>query len=109
MPSFIGNAQLLVLFVLWLAGAAVVGFALVDAIRQPAQKFAAVSARLSKPVWLAILGVAALLVFLAFPVGILSIFGIVSVVAGTVYVVDTRVKLRQIGPGSSGGGPYGGW
>jgi cobalamin synthase len=107
--ELVWSLQNLVLFVLWLGASAVVVVALADALRRPAPHFPAVG-RLTKPAWVGILAVAAAFLFLAFPFGIMSFVGIVAAVAGIVYVVDTRVKLRELGGrGGSTSGPYGGW
>lgn len=106
MPNLIGSMQGLVTLALWIAGLTVVGLALFDAIRQPSQAFPVVG-RLPKPAWVAILAVALACVF-AF--GVTFILSLAGVVAGLVYLVDTRVKLREVrGGGSSSSGPYGGW
>lgn len=103
--NILGQAQGLVLLVLWIAVMVVLAISLLDAIRQPAQAFPAVG-RLSKPAWLAILGVGLALTFVAQPLGLLWI---ISAIAGIVYLVDTKPKLRQIRGGGSSRGPYGGW
>ncbi|GAA1994472.1 hypothetical protein GCM10009718_35400 [Isoptericola halotolerans] len=90
-----------------LAGLAIVVFvvqvwALVDAARRPAHGFTS-EGRLSKPIWLLILGVAALLGFLGLPAGgspgRLGFLNIIAVVAAIVYLADMRPKLRPYGNG----------
>ena len=62
-------------------------YAFVDCLRRPAGAFVAFS-KLTKPIWLAITGVAALLQFFsASPLGLLSIAG---TVAAIVYLVDVK-------------------
>jgi len=83
-------------------------FAFVDAARARSAAFPVVG-RLSKPVWLVILGVAMALAVLSFgnPVGLVSLIG---AAAAIFYLVDTRPKVRQVGSGTSGrDGPYTGW
>jgi hypothetical protein len=99
----IANLQLLVL-----AGLAIVVFvvqlwALVDALRRPAHGYKA-EGKLSKPIWLLILGVAAVLGFLGLPTGggtgnAMGFLNIIAVVAAIVYLVDVRPKLRAYGTG----------
>ncbi len=81
-------------------------YALVDAIRQRNDAFPA-AGKLTKPIWLGILGVAT-------AVGVISLltpFGLISLiafVAAGVYLADVRPALRQISGGGSNG-PYGRW
>ncbi len=88
-------------------------FALVDAVRTRSDAFVA-AGKLTKPKWLAILGVAAAFGFIALPIaggGLTSSIGflsIIAVVAATVYLVDVRPAVKQI-QGGGGTGPYGGW
>ncbi|MCB0915583.1 MAG: DUF2516 family protein [Actinobacteria bacterium] len=65
--------------------------ALVDAVRRPAQAFTYVG-RLSKPMWIGILAIAAAFVFIA-PV---SILGLAGVVAMGVYFADIRPKIKEV-------------
>ncbi len=105
-PNLIGSAQGLVSLVLWISAMAVVGVALVDALRQPRDAYPVVG-RLTKPVWVTILAVALACIF---TFGVTFILSLAGTVAGIVYLVDTRVKLREVrGGGSSSSGPYGGW
>ena len=88
-------------------------FALVDAIRRPPSAFTA-EGKLSKPIWLAILGVAAALGFLSIPLGggiNLGFIGIIAVVAAIVYLVDVRPRLQPYGNGrgNASAGRPGGW
>jgi hypothetical protein len=77
-------------------------WALIDAVTRPADAFVA-AGKQTKPIWLAILGVA-LLLCLAGVGGILGIFGFVVAVAAIVYLVDVRPAVRGMRPG---GGPWG--
>jgi hypothetical protein len=93
-------------------------FALVDAARTRADAFVAASKQ-TKPRWLAILGVATALGFVALPVALLGggklgpfdMLSIIAVVAAVVYLTDVRPAVRQIrgGGGGSRFGPYGPW
>ncbi len=78
------------------------GWALIDAATRPAGAFVAASKQ-TKPIWLAILGVALVLVVSGFA-GVLGLFGAIVAVAAIVYLVDVRPALQQMRPGR---GPYG--
>ena len=90
------------------AGLALEVFALVSAVRTRADAFTAVG-RLTKKVWLVILGLAVLLSFylLSSPTSLLSLLG---AAAAIFFLVDVRPKVRDIAPDRSGrDGPYSGW
>lgn len=107
--DLLSSAQGLVELVLGLGALVLTGFAFVDALTRPAAAFPYADKR-SKTFWLVILGIAAALSFVLLGGQVLSIFGIISVVAGAVYLVDVRPKVRQYRAGGGGsGGPYGGW
>jgi len=76
---------------------ALVVWAFVDAVIRPAAGFVA-AGKLTKPAWLAITGIAAL-VLLYF--GPLSFLGLPAVVAGVVYLVDVRPAVRALRRGNS--------
>ena len=81
------------MLVLWLAALGATLFALVHAIRQRKDAFTAVD-KLTKPIWLAILGAALAFLLLArTPVGLL---GIIAVVATGVYLADVRPKVDEV-------------
>ncbi|MGH3374211.1 MAG: DUF2516 family protein [Actinoallomurus sp.] len=110
----LGGAQGVVAY-LFLA-VAIVAFiveiwAFADAVRRPAAAYAA-AGKLSKQLWLIILGVA-LLFGLAGAVGFVSIIQmlpIIGFIAAAVYLADVRPAVRQFGGGgSSSSGPYGPW
>ena len=65
-------------------------FALADALRHPASSYVN-NDKLTKPAWLAILG---LCVLLGLVTGVLGLFGLVTIVATVVYLVDVRPALR---------------
>jgi hypothetical protein len=112
----IAGLQILIVLLLSVLAFGLEIFALVDAVRTRADAFV-VAGKQTKPIWLAILGVAACFGFLSLrvagggvldPLGILSIVG---VVAAAVYLTDVRPAVRQIrgGGGGHGSGPYGPW
>lgn len=81
-----------VLFLLTMAVLAVTVYAFVHAAMQRPDAFIAAD-KLTKPVWLVILGVSALLTFLP----VLSILGpVIAAVASGVYLVDVRPKILEI-------------
>jgi predicted RND superfamily exporter protein len=108
--------QYLIVLVLAVGAFAVEVWALVDALRQSSNAFPA-AGKLTKPLWLIILGVAAALGFLALPfngggaISSLGFLSIIGVVAAAVYLTDVRPAVRQMrGRGNgSRGGPYGPW
>jgi len=73
-------------------------WAFVDAIIRPAAAFVA-AGKLTKPGWLAITGIAALLLYWQGP---LSFLGLPAVVAAVVYLVDVRPAVRGLRRGNSG-------
>lgn len=83
-------------------------WALVDAATRRTDAFPAVN-RLSKVVWLVILGVATLVAGALLTLG--SIFlSLIALGAGLVYLLDTRPKIREVTAGSrTRQGPYGPW
>jgi hypothetical protein len=85
-------------------------WAFIDAIIRPAHAFRAVG-KLSKPIWLIILGVAFVLgLYAAAYGGITGILSVAAFVAAAIYLADMRPKLKEIGRGSrSNSGPYGPW
>jgi hypothetical protein len=96
---------------LLVAAFAVEAWAFIDVIRRPAPAFPAVSKQ-TKPLWLVILGVAAL-IGLGGAVGDLSLFSflpILAFVAAAIYLTDVKPKVSQFKGGSgSHMGPYGPW
>ena len=79
-----------VLFVLWVAVFLVTAYAFVHAAMQRSDAYTA-TGKLTKPVWLVILGASALL---SWPLGV---FGIaIAASAAGVYLVDVRPKLLDV-------------
>ncbi|HLZ37198.1 MAG TPA: DUF2516 family protein [Mycobacteriales bacterium] len=101
MPFFVNpfhSLLSLVGFTVWLFQV----FVFIDAALRPAKAYEA-AGKLSKPLWLVILGVAAL-------VGIgLGLFGLAAAIATIVYWVDVRPALREVQGRGRSSGPYGGW
>ena len=111
----LGGAQGFVFYLFW--AVSIVAFvvevwAFVDAVRRPAAAYTA-AGKLTKQLWLIILGVA-LLFGVAGAVGFVSIIQmlpIIGFIAAAVYLADVRPAVRQYGGrgGSSSSGPYGPW
>ncbi|TDD96385.1 DUF2516 family protein [Jiangella asiatica] len=87
------------------------GYAFVDALRVPTQAFPA-AGKLTKPIWLGILGVAVLVEIAVFPTPLFFV-NLLGVVGAAVYLVDVRPAVRAIGGGrrdsNTHDGPYGPW
>jgi hypothetical protein len=83
--------------VLTWAALALAAWAVVDALVRPAPAFVA-AGKLTKPAWLGITGVAAVVVYFF---GLLSFLGLPAVVAAVVYLVDVRPAVRGLRRGNS--------
>ena len=86
-------------------------WAFIDAMTRPAGAFPA-AGKQTKPLWLIILGVAAVigLASVVYMVPLIQILPIVAFVAAAVYLADVRPKVRQFrNRGGSSAGPYGPW
>ena len=86
-------------------------WAFIDATRRPAPAFIA-AAKLTKPLWLIILGVATVIGLYTAASGSFAVIGILSVasfVAAAVYLTDVKPKVGGTGGGSTRQGPYGPW
>ncbi len=104
---------------LTIAAFGVEAWAFVDAIIRPKAAFAAAAAmgdnaaqRLTKPIWLIILGVAFVIGLAAAAYGGGTGFlSILAFVAAAVYLAGVRPKVREYGNrgNRSSSGPYGGW
>ncbi|WP_265522912.1 DUF2516 family protein [Oerskovia flava] len=103
--NLFGAAQNFVLLVLTIVVFVTQLVALIDAARRPAGAFTA-EGKLSKPIWLAILGVAAAIGFIGIGGGI-GFFSIIAVVPAMIYLVDVRPRLTPYSRGQ-GNGPAGG-
>jgi hypothetical protein len=96
-----------------IAAFVVEAWALIDAIRRPAQAFA-VTGKQSKQLWLIILGVATVvgLGYVTFIGGAaaISILPVAAFVAAAIYLADVRPKVKDFkGGGGTSSGPYGPW
>jgi hypothetical protein len=86
-------------------------WALVHALRTPARNFS-IAGKLTKNIWLAILGFATLFTFAAATLylAVTGIFTIVAVIAAGVYLADVKPAVSEQGRGRGGNqGPYGPW
>jgi hypothetical protein len=93
MASFDGLLMLVLTF-----GAVALGaWAFVDALVRPAAGFVA-AGKLTKPAWLAITGLATVVVYFF---GLMSFFGLPAIVAAVVYLVDVRPAVRGLRRGNS--------
>ena len=72
-------------------------WALVDALVRPATGFVA-AGKLTKPAWVAITALAALLLYWQGP---MSLLGLPAVIAAIVYLVDVRPAVRALRRGNS--------
>jgi Protein of unknown function (DUF2516) len=98
---------------LGLAAFIVEAWAFIDAITRPAHAFVS-AGKQTKPLWLIILGVAAVigLAGAVYGVGPTSILPVAAFVAAAIYLADVRPKVRSFPKnrsGSSSSGPYGPW
>ena len=97
--------------VLSIAALCVEVWAFVDAVRRPTAAFPA-AGKQTKPIWLVILGVAAVIGLWSSTLGgpnLVSLFPIVAFVAAAIYLTDVRPKVKEFKDGSSSSGPYGPW
>ncbi|MGY1855297.1 DUF2516 family protein [Modestobacter sp. SYSU DS0290] len=72
-------------------------WAFVDAIVRPTAAFVA-AGKLTKPGWMAITGIAALVIWWQGP---LNLFGLPAVIAAVVYLVDVRPAVRELRRGGN--------
>jgi hypothetical protein len=94
-------------------------WALIDAVTRPAPAFIAAAStmdnslgKLTKPIWLIILGVAFVLgLYSAAYGGVTGILSVLAFVAAAIYLAAVRPKVREYRKGgrSSSNGPYGPW
>ena len=104
---------------LGVAAFVVEAWAFVDAIMRPKAGFAAAAAmsdnaagRLSKQIWLIILGVAFVIgLYSAAYGGAIGFLSVLAFVAAAIYLAGIRPKVREYGKGGSrsSSGPYGPW
>jgi hypothetical protein len=92
-------------------------WAFVDAIIRPASAFLAAAStmdnflgKLTKPIWLIILGVAFVLgLYSAAYGGVTGLLSVLAFVAATTYLAAVRPKVREFRNGGRSSGPYGPW
>ena len=92
-----GSFDGLVMEVVRLGVLALAVWAFVDALVRPAAAFVA-TGKLTKPGWLAITALAAVLLYFMGP---LSFLGLPAVIASIVYLVDVRPAIRGLHRGNS--------
>ena len=109
------SLQTLLFLLFYLAIFALAAWALVDALRRPASAFTA-AGKQTKQRWTLILGVAAVVAFIAIPypigIGQLGFLALLSAVAAVVYLVDVKPAVAPYSRRPRGGrGPSapGGW
>lgn len=78
---------------LWLLAISATVFALVHAVRQRSDAFTAVD-KLTKPIWLGILGAAVLLMLL--PPLRLGFLSFIAIIATGIYLADVRPKVDEV-------------
>ena len=102
----LGTVQGLLMLAIGVLALGVDAYALIDALRQRTDAFPA-AGKLTKPLWLGILGVATAvgLIFVRYP---FSIFNLIAFVAAGVYLADVRPAIKAISGGGNNG-PYGRW
>lgn len=84
-------------------------WAFADAIGRPTQAFPA-AGKQTKPIWLIITGVAAVLgLYMAiYGLGVSLLLAVIAFVAAAIYLADVRPKVKEYRRGSNSG-PYGPW
>jgi hypothetical protein len=88
----------LVTLVVFYGTLALAVWAFVDALVRPAPGYVA-AGKLTKPAWLGITAVAALIIY---AMGPMSFLGLPAVIAAVVYLVDVRPAVRGLRRGNSG-------
>jgi hypothetical protein len=108
----VGSIQLYVLMLLAVVVFVVQVVAFVDAARRPASAYTS-EGKLSKNLWLIILGVAAILGLLGLPPAMLtatSFLNLIAVAPAIIYWADVRPRILPYGTGGRRPrGPQGGW
>ncbi len=88
----------LVFLVLYLAAQALTVWAFVDSLIRPAGGFVA-TGKLTKPAWVAITGLAAVILYLT--KNPIALLGLPAIIAAVVYLVDVRPAVRGLRRGNS--------
>lgn len=113
MVNFFGSGVMTPLtyffFALTVIGFAVEAWAFIDAIIRPKAAFPA-AGKQTKTIWLLITGVAVVVgAFAVYSGSLIGFLSIAAFVAGAVYLVEVRPKVKEIGKGGGSYGPYGRW
>ncbi|MCZ7435148.1 DUF2516 family protein [Micromonospora sp. WMMC241] len=95
-PIFAFEVRSVIQLILLVFALVIQGVALVHAVTQRGDGFAAIGT-LPKGGWVAILAVCMLLTLLGF--GPISLFGLVGIAAGLIYLLDVRPGLRDLHDG----------
>ncbi|MCZ7427038.1 DUF2516 family protein [Micromonospora sp. WMMA1949] len=95
-PIFAFAVQSVIQLILLVFALVVQGVALVHAVTQRGDGFAAIGT-LPKGGWIAILAVCLALTLLGF--GPISLFGLIGIAAGLIYLLDVRPGLRDLHDG----------
>ncbi|MER7331057.1 MULTISPECIES: DUF2516 family protein [unclassified Micromonospora] len=96
-PLFAFDVRYVIELILLVFALIVQGVALVHAITQRSDAFTAIGT-LPKGAWIAILAVCLVLMTLL-RFGPISIFGLIGIAAGLIYLLDVRVGLRDLSDG----------
>lgn len=110
MFDIFGDFQVVLLLALAVGALGLKGLALVDALRVRSEAFP-LAGKLTKNIWLAILGITLAVELVLFP-SPLNFLNLIGVVAAAVYLIDVRPAVKQVGGGGARGthmGPYGPW
>ncbi len=108
MLSFVWGVQSIIAMVLGIVLFAMELFALIEAVRPRAEAYVA-AGKLTKPMWVAITAVCAVVGFLTIfnPV---SLFGVLAVVGAAIFLADVRPALRKmLGHSSTQKNPFNRW
>jgi hypothetical protein len=100
--------QGIVLLALSIVVFAVEVYAVVDALRQKTAAFPA-AGKLTKQIWLLILGVATAIGFISLGYGALGFLNVAGVVAAGVYLADVKPAVSRYSGRGGSSGPYGSW
>jgi len=95
-PVFYDDIRDIINLVLLVFALVIEGVAFVHCLTQRSDAFPAIGT-LPKAGWLAILGICLLLTLLGF--GVISIFGLIGIAAGMIYMLDVRPGLRDLSDG----------
>jgi Protein of unknown function (DUF2516) len=97
-PIFAYEVRYVIELILLVFALVIEGVALAHAITQRSDAFAAIGT-LPKGGWIAILAVCLVLTLLGVGGGVLSIFTLIGIAAGLIYLLDVRVGLRDLHDG----------